>query len=148
MFLSHNGHGLWQMEDIIKIFKRDFLVISSKIQNANNTNKNFLKAIQLLKEKIEAYKSIQLKYIDDGFTQIFRKLENKKMDMTNQFTNKYNLELKLISQLEDPFKKAQDDILILNKTFINYKKMFENYWQQAVLRKFTDIIILSVFSIP
>ena len=104
MFLSHNGHGLCQMEDIIKIFKRDFDLISTKIQTANNTNKNFMKAIQLLKDKIDEYKKTQLKYIDDGFTQIFRKLEKKKMDMTDQFITKYNHELKQIGELEDPFK--------------------------------------------
>ena len=138
MFLSHNGHSLSQMNDVVQLFSKDMEAIEGKLQLANTTNKTHLKSIEQVKVKLDEYREKQLKFIHDGFTEIFRRLEQKKMNLTEEFIHKYNEEQKVVDQHSEPIKKMQEQILHINKQNIAYKKMFDSFSQPALLRKFTE----------
>jgi hypothetical protein len=92
MFAEHNGHELAQLEDVTSIIKQNVYDLHKLLLNTkriNDDNKNYITHI---KEEVLRLKDQQLRNIDKGFGDLIKKLEEKREELKNEFSNKYLLE--------------------------------------------------------
>ena len=92
MFAEHNGHELAQLEDVTNIIKQNVYDLHKLLLNTKRINDDNRSYITHIKEEVLRLKEQQLRNIDKGFGDLIKKLEEKREELKNEFSNKYLLE--------------------------------------------------------
>lgn len=89
MFAEHNGHELAQLEDVTNIIKQNVYDLHKLLLNTKRINDDNRNYIIHIKEEVLRLKEQQLRNIDKGFGDLIKKLEEKREELKNEFSNKY-----------------------------------------------------------
>lgn len=92
IFDEHNGHELVQIEDMATSLKQNVLDLQKMILNASRLNEENSKLLDQTRDELARLKQQQLKNIDKGFADLFRKLDEKKMELKAEFDKKFRSE--------------------------------------------------------
>jgi hypothetical protein len=109
MFTEHNGHDLAQLEDVTSIIKQNIYDLNKLLLNTKRISDDNRTYIVHQREEVVRLKEQQMKNIDKGFSDLIRKLEEKRDELKADFTQKYlNEENKIISKNQILDKHALD----------------------------------------
>ena len=78
MFAEHNGHELAQLDDVTGIVRRNIADLQKLILNTKKVNEDNSTYINKVKEDVYKMRDVQLKNIDFGFSEVIKKLEEKR----------------------------------------------------------------------
>ena len=78
IFDEHNGHELVQIEEMANSLKQNVLDLQKMILNSSRLNDENSKLLDQTRDELSRLKYQQLKNIEKGFTDLQKKLEDKK----------------------------------------------------------------------
>ncbi len=139
MFAEHNGHELAQLEDVTSIIKQNVYDLHKLLLNTkriNDDNKNYITHI---KEEVLRLKDQQLRNIDKGFGDLIKKLEEKREELKNEFSNKYLLEENKILSKTQMLDQNAEEIQNIEIIYDELIKFIEKNNDAKILTKINDI---------
>jgi len=92
MFSDHNGHELAQLEDVTNIIRQNIYDLHKLLLNTKRINDDNRSYVTHVHEEVARLKDQQLKNIDKGFSDLIKKLEEKRDELKQEFASKYLLE--------------------------------------------------------
>ena len=92
IFDEHNGHELVQIEEMANSLKQNVLDLQKMILNSSRLNDENSKLLDQTRDELSRLKFQQLKNIDKGFADLQKKLEEKKIELKNDFEKRFRAE--------------------------------------------------------
>lgn len=84
-----------------------------------------------MKEKLLKYKQRQIKYIEDGFNQIYERLKSKETSLSEEFTVRYEEKIESVKSLLENVNKFQQNCSDINVKNLQYKDILESFKESA-----------------
>lgn len=139
MFAEHNGHELAQLEDVTNIIKQNIYDLHKLLLNTKRINEDNRSYIQHIKEEVMRLKEQQLRNIDKGFGDLIKKLEEKRDELKNEFSNKYLLEENKILSKNQMMDQNTEEIQNIEIIYDELMKFIEKNNDAKILTKINDI---------
>ena len=139
IFDEHNGHELVNIEDMASSLKQNVLDLQKMILNASRLNDENSKLLDQTREELSRLRYQQLKNIDKGFADLYKKLEEKKLELKNDFERRFRAEeQKLITRMSLVTSNFEE-INNIQKIFDELLQFIDNNADAKILQKATDI---------
>ena len=92
MFSEHNGHELAQLEDVTSIVRKNISDLQKLIINTKKINEDNQGYITHVRDDVNRLREQQIKNIDQGFSEVIKKLEEKREQLKSDFNLRYDTE--------------------------------------------------------
>ena len=92
IFDEHNGHELVQIEEMASSLKQNVLDLQKMILNATRLNDENSKLLDQTREELARLKFQQIRNIEKGFADLQKKLDEKKVELRNDFEKRFRAE--------------------------------------------------------
>ena len=89
MFADHNGHELAQLEDVTTVIRQNIHDLHKLLLNAKRINDDNRNYVSYVREEILRLKEQQFRTIDKGFSELIKRLEEKREELKKDFAHKY-----------------------------------------------------------
>ncbi|CDW83056.1 kelch motif family protein [Stylonychia lemnae] len=139
MFAEHNGHELAQLEDVTNIIKQNIYDLHKLLLNTKRINEDNRNYIQHIKEEVLRLKEQQLRNIDKGFGDLIKKLEEKRDELKNEFSNKYLTEENKVLSKTQMLDQNSEEIQNIEIIYDELMKFIEKNNDAKILTKINDI---------
>ncbi|CAI2385891.1 unnamed protein product [Moneuplotes crassus] len=139
IFITHNGHNLCQMEDATAILSKGLDRIDEKNKAASHINSVMAKEVESLLVQINAMKDKQLSNIEVGFQTLMKALQDKRVDLTEKLTRKYDNEIKEMKRIEEPLLLQQKQLYMIHQTHHEYVELIKTTHDVPVLERYYEI---------
>ena len=139
IFDEHNGHELVQIEDMATSLKQNVLDLQKMILNASRLNDENSKLLDQTRDELSRLKFQQLKNIDKGFADLFRKLEEKKMELKTEFEKKFRAEEQRLMTKMSMIAGNFEEISNIQRIFDELLTFIDHNQDAKILQKATDM---------
>jgi len=78
MFESHNGHELSQLEEVTGIVRRNVTDLRALMESTRSTNDGNISFVEHRRDEILRMKEQQIYFIEYGFGEVIKKLQEKR----------------------------------------------------------------------
>lgn len=107
---DHNGHSLMQVDEMSNSLKQNVIDLRKMIDNSNRLINENQALLGQVREELERLMELQLNNIQDGFAELQRKIEEKKLDIIGEFERKYKREEQRLMNKEKIVNANQEEI--------------------------------------
>jgi ABC-type phosphate transport system auxiliary subunit len=90
--------------------------------------------------EVDKLKEIQIKNIDRGFEELIRRLEEKKFNLKNDFSQKYEREKMRLEDTMKPYLLVQNRLEAVKHTYNELSEMLMQKTSAFVLGKIQDVM--------
>lgn len=139
MFESCNGHELSQLDEVTGIVRRNVADLRSLMESTRTTNDGNVTYIEHKMNEIERMKEQQIYFIEYGFGEVIKKLEEKRDQLKKEFVAKYDAEgVRFNQKLEilDVYNRDQNSIEAIYEDLLRF---IERGTDAKILTKINDI---------
>lgn len=139
IFDEHNGHELVQIEDMATSLKQNVLDLQKMILNASRLNEENSKLLDQTRDELSRLKQQQLKNIDKGFADLYRKLDEKKLELKGEFEKKFRTEEQRLLTKMSMIASNFEEITNIQRIFDELLTFIDNNADAKILQKATDM---------
>jgi hypothetical protein len=150
IFEKHNGHHLTLLEDMSNIIKNNVKDFGKILKNLEKINEDNQITYDNKIEDVENKKNNQINMVNKSFEEIIKKIEEKKMNIIDEYENKYKHESKRFKRIKDALLNNQNQIERIGKINDTLTKNFQTFSDAKILKKideFTSFLHKSAFDI-
>ena len=119
--------------------KQNALDLAKVIQNASRLNVENSNLLDQTREEIQRQKQHQIKNIDKGFDDLFKKLEEKKIELKNDFEKRYRAEEQRMITKMSLIASNFEEISNIQGIFDQLLQFISNSPDARILQKATDM---------
>ena len=139
MFETHNGHELAQLEEVTAIVRENVTDLRTLMDNTRRVNDDNLSFIEHRRSEISRMKDQQIYFIDYGFSEVIKKLEEKREQLKADFLEKYEKEEARFNEKLEILEIYNRDQNSIEAIYEDLNKFLERATDAKILTKLTDI---------
>lgn len=111
MFLHHNGHDLTQIDDALSTMKSKIAAFDKHLDQSQSVADDLRRLLETQKAEVESLRLQQVQIIDEKFSELARKLEERKQQLSRELLHKYEHAVFRINDKDRICKEQTDELL-------------------------------------
>ena len=139
MYDEHNGHLMVPVREMANTIKQNITDLSKMIMNTRRLTEDNLNLLEQAREELHKLLSHQLKNLDQGFNELIRKLNEKKMEITVGFENQYKREDQRFVGMQNCLDGYLEEISHIERVFVELIEFVDVSPEAQVLLKVNDV---------
>ena len=139
MFADHNGHELAQLEDVTTVIRQNIHDLHKLLLNAKRINDDNRNYVSYVREEIVRLKEQQFRNIDKGFSELIKRLEDKREELKKDFAQKYVNEEQHIGGKLQALDQNAEEIQHIEIIYDELIKFVEKNNDAKILTKISDV---------
>ena len=139
MYEVHNGHDLAQLDEVTGIVRQKVSDLRALMDSTRQVNDDNLSFVEHRRDEVTRMKEQQLYYIDYGFDEVIKKLQEKREQLKVDFNQRYqNEETRFAEKMEvlEIYSRDQNSI---DAIYEDLQRFIERGSDAKILTKITDI---------